>query len=49
MDRALNQRNHLLDVARLIAICAVIMVHCSADFVAFFPLDSHEFIIGSVF
>ena len=49
MDKALNQRNYLLDITRLVAIIAVIMLHCSAYFVAFFPLGSREFIIGSIF
>lgn len=49
MKMALHQRNISLDIVRIVAIFAVIMLHSSADFVAFYPKSSNEFIIGNIF
>ena len=49
MDRAKSPRNPLLDMARIVAVLAVVMIHCSADFIANYPLHTSEFISGNLF
>lgn len=49
MDSALYKRNHSLDVARIVAVLAVVMVHCSAPFVKGNQQFSFEFIFGNLF
>lgn len=49
MDRAKSSRNPLLDMARIVAVLAVVMIHCSADFIANYPLHTSEFIWGNLF
>lgn len=49
MTEALNKRNYSLDIARIVAVLAVVMVHCSADFVIRYECFSGEFIFGNIF
>ena len=49
MEGATIKRNYSLDIARIVAIMAVAMIHCSANFVIHFNLFSTEFILGNIF
>lgn len=49
MDNLKNKRNHLLDIARIIAVLAVVMIHSSATFVTNYELYTNEFIFGNLF
>lgn len=49
MENALYRRNYSLDVARIVAVLAVLMIHCSANFVANYPLFTSEFVFGNLF
>ncbi len=49
MDTQLVKRNSSLDIARIIAIFAVVMIHCSAPFVAYYEPSTTEFIFGNIF
>ena len=49
MGNSLNQRNSALDITRIIAAVAVVMIHCGAMFVADYPPLAREFMIGNVF
>lgn len=44
----IKERNFSLDIARLLAVFAVVMVHCSADFVVLFNRGSTEFFAGNL-
>lgn len=47
MDKSI--RNYSLDIARILAIFAVILTHCSAKFVVDFDKTSFEFACGNLF
>ena len=49
MENLKNKRNHLLDIARIIAVLAVVMIHSSATFVKNYELHTNEFIFGNLF
>ena len=49
MQTTLYKRNFSLDIARIIAVLAVVMVHCSADFATNNPLNTKEFVFGNLF
>ena len=49
MEKILYKRNYSLDIARIIAVLAVVMIHCSAGFVANNPLNTNEFVFGNLF
>lgn len=49
MKDAIQQRNYSLDVARVFAIFAVIMIHCSAPFLSEYQIFSREFTFGNLF
>lgn len=49
MGNSLNQRNSTLDITRITAAVAVVMIHCGAMFVADYPPIAREFRIGNVF
>ncbi len=49
MESALNKRNYSLDLARIIAALAVVMIHCSANFILGYHPFIKEFIIGNIF
>lgn len=49
MGNLLHQRNSTLDITRIIATVAVIMIHCGAMFVADYTPLEREFMIGNVF
>ena len=49
MESALSKRNFSLDIARIVAILAVVMIHCSANFVSYYQPFSNEFVIGNLF
>lgn len=49
MDRSTYKRNSMMDIARILAIFAVVMIHCSGFFVSGFELASWEHIIGNLF
>ena len=48
MEKTLQKRNVSLDIARIVATFAVVMIHCSADFVSYYPVHSKEFITGNL-
>ncbi len=48
MDNSIK-RNYSLDIARILAVLAVVMIHCSASFVTAFKPLSSEFVFGSIF
>ena len=43
-----KERIAYLDLLRVIAICAVVMIHASANFVAYYPSESISFILGNL-
>lgn len=49
MTSALNKRNYSLDLLRIVATLAVVMIHCSAYFVTRYGLFSDEFVLGNIF
>ncbi len=44
----IKERNSSLDIARILAVFAVVMVHCSADFVSLCNRNSAEFLVGNL-
>ena len=48
-NKKISTREFELDCLRIIAILAVIMIHCSAPYVIDFPRDSFNFVIGNFF
>ncbi len=44
-----TKRNHSLDIARIIAVLAVVMIHCSSAFAKNYELYTGEFIFGNLF
>ena len=48
-NKKINARDFEFDCLRIIAILAVIMIHCSAPYVIDFPRDSFNFVIGNIF
>ena len=50
MDKAVLTNNRVcsFDLMRIIAICAVILIHISADYVKSYPNDSIEFISNNI-
>jgi len=49
MNDTLCKRNYSLDITRIIAVLAVVMIHCSASFVLEYKVFSNEFIYGNLF
>ncbi len=49
MDSSINKRNYTLDIARIFAVLAVVMLHCSAGFVSDYKIYTAEFILGNLF
>lgn len=49
MENSLYKRNYSLDIVRIIAVLAVVMIHSSASFVMNNPLNTNEFIFGNLF
>lgn len=49
MRNLLRQRNTNLDIARIIAAVAVVMIHCGAMFMAEYTPHTQEFMIGNLF
>lgn len=49
MDCMLYKRNHSLEIARMVATLTVVMIHCSATFVADYKQYTSEFIFGNLF
>ena len=49
MDSMSYKRNHSLDIARMVATLTVVMIHCSATFVANYKQYTSEFIFGNLF
>lgn len=49
MEKTATTRNYSLDLMRILAICAVVMTHCSASFLGNFPVFSREMIWGNIF
>lgn len=49
MKEQIRKRNHSLDVIRIVAVLAVVMIHCSAPFVTNYGMDSVEFLLGNLF
>lgn len=49
MDSVLYKRNYSLDIARIVAALTVVMIHCSATFVANYKQYTSEFIFGNLF
>ena len=51
MDRKTNTRTtriYAFDIMRIIAICAVVMIHISAEFVNAFPNGTFDFVCGNI-
>ena len=48
MDSVQHKRNFSLDIARIIAVLAVVMIHCSARFVDSYGQFSNEFLVGNL-
>ncbi len=48
MESTVCKRNYALDITRIVAVFAVVMIHCCAQFVALYPPFSTEFIIGNL-
>lgn len=44
-----HARNASLDIARIIAIVAVVMIHCSSVFVSNYETNMREFVLGNIF
>lgn len=49
MEKILHKRNCSLDIARIVAVFAVVMIHISADFVTMHSLNTNEFVVGNLF
>ena len=49
MDKLTNKRNCSLDIARIIAVLAVVMIHCCATFITDYKPHTSEFIFGNLF
>lgn len=49
MENLKNKRNYLLDIARIVAVLAVVMIHCSASFVINYKPHTSEFVCGNLF
>ena len=49
MENVMHQRNSTLDITRIIAAVAVVMIHCGAMFVADYAHLTREFMIGNIF
>lgn len=49
MDDLLHKRNHALDITRIIAVLAVVMIHCSGIFVENYKPQMNEFVFGNLF
>ena len=49
MEKILYKRNYSLDIIRIIAVLAVILLHSSGGFVADYPLNTNEFVFGNLF
>lgn len=49
MENLKNRRNHLLDIARIVAVFAIVMIHCCSGFVQIYKLHTNEFIFGNLF
>lgn len=39
----------MLDIARIVAVLAIVMIHCSASFVIYYKKGTSEFIFGNLF
>lgn len=48
MEGVLQKRNYSLDVMRIVAVFAVVMIHCSGSFVANYSPVTIEFVIGNL-
>lgn len=48
MKEQIRERNHSLDVIRIVAVLAVVMVHCTAPFVTNYDRSSIEFLLGNL-
>ena len=44
-----TERNYVLDIARIVAVLAVVMIHVSAGFVTSYAPSSWEYVVGNVF
>jgi len=44
-----KERNSALDITRIIAVLAVIMIHVSSKFVVSYDISSVEFLCGNIF
>lgn len=49
MNTLKSKRNHLLDIARIVAILSVVMTHCSTNFVSGYNPSMSEFVFGNLF
>ena len=49
MEVVKTKRNHLLDIARIVAVLSVVLIHCSAAFVTGYKPHTSEFFFGSLF
>lgn len=49
MEKIAYKRNYSLDIARIVAVLAVVMVHSSSIFVANHPTFTNEFVFGNLF
>lgn len=49
MDSTLCKRNYPLDIARIVAVLMVVMIHCSTSFVANYQPFTVEFSFGNIF
>lgn len=49
MERISNKRNYSLDIARIIAVFAVVMIHCCTSFVTNYKPHTSEFVFGNLF
>ena len=49
MENLLYKRNYSLDIARIVAVFAVVMIHINASFLTDNPLNTNEFIFGNLF
>lgn len=48
-NKKISPREFELDCLRIIAVLAIIMIHCAAPYVTNFPRDSFNFVIGNFF
>ena len=49
MKETLYKRNYSLDITRIIAVLAVVMIHCSVGFLQDYPSNTNEFAFGNLF